>query len=75
MQGEKLHDDMANNEGKVSLLVGANGNYEVEVSKEGYTSKTSTVTIACSESNCTVRVCHEYFCMIHSLRFAQLKNW
>ena len=48
VQGDKLHDDVANTEGKVTLLVGANGNYEVEVSKEGYTSKTSTVTIACS---------------------------
>ena len=66
---------MGDNEGKVTLLVGANGNYEVEVSKEGYTSKTSTATIACSESNCTVRVCDVYFCMIHHFRFAQLRNW
>lgn len=66
---------MANNEGKVTLLVGANGNYEVEVSKEGYTSKTSTVTIACSKSNCTVSVPNVYFCMNYPFRFAQLRNW
>ena len=75
VQGENLHDDLANNEGKVTLLVGANGNYEVEVSKEGYTSETSTVTIACSESNCTVRDCDVYFCMIHHFRFVRLRHW
>ena len=66
---------MVNNEGKVTLLVGANGNYEVEVSKEGYTPKTSTVTIACSESNCAVRECNVYLCMIDYFRFAQLRHW
>ena len=65
---------MANNEGKVTLLVGANGDYEIEVSKGNYTSKTSTVTIACSETNCTVREHNVYFCMIYSFRIAQSRH-
>ena len=76
LQGEELHDDVANNEGRVSLLIGANGNYEIEVSKDGYTPETSTVAIACSKTNCSVsvgRIC-KLLHYIHLFRFAQLRE-